>query len=73
MREIVQFPMSPRVLPNMILEISYIDKLGEIESLKRTICGEEFESMIHVMKYQNKKTFIYYATKNEINFSQQHA
>ena len=62
-----------RVLPNMILEIHYIDKQGDIESLKRTICGEEFESMIHVMKYRNKKTFIYDATKNEINLSQQHA
>ena len=29
-----------RVLPNMLLEISYIDKQGEIEKLKWTICGE---------------------------------
>ena len=61
-----------RVLPNMLLEISYIDRQGEMETVKQTICGEEFESMIHIMKYRNKKTFIYDATKNEINLSQQH-
>ena len=46
----------------MIFEISYIEKQEEIESFKRTICDEEFESMIHVMKFRSKKTFICDAT-----------
>ena len=46
----------------MLFEISYINKRGDIESSKPTICGEEFESVIHVMKFRSKKTFIYDAT-----------
>ena len=46
----------------MLFEISYIDKEGEIEPLRRIICGGEFESMIYVMKYRSKKIFIYDAT-----------
>ena len=42
----------------MLFEINYINKQGDIESLQHTICGEEFESMIHVMNYCSKKTFI---------------
>ena len=56
----------------MLFEISYIDKQGEIESLRRTVCGEEFESMIHVMKYRSKKTFIYDATLRESIFNDQY-
>ena len=57
----------------MLFEISYINKQGDIETLKRTICGEEFESMIHVMRFRTKKTFIYDATtKDNTNVEQQH-
>ena len=52
----------------MLFEISYINKQGEVEPLKQTVCGEEFESMIHVIKYCNKKTFIYVATGKTSNF-----
>ena len=46
----------------MLFEISHVDKQGEVQSLKQTVCGEETESLIHVMKYRSKKTFIYDAT-----------
>ena len=49
-------PPLQRLISNMLFEISYINKQGEIESLKRTVCGEEFESMIHVMRFRTKKT-----------------
>ena len=45
-----------RLVSNMLFEISYINKQGEIETLRRTVCGEEFESMIHVMRFRTKKT-----------------
>ena len=48
-------------------KISYIDKQGEIETFKRSVCGEEFEAMISIMKFQSKKTFIYDATMTECN------
>ena len=54
-----------RLISNMLFEISYINKQGEIDTLRRTICGEEFESMIHVMRFRSKKTFIYDATNKE--------
>ena len=54
--------ITPKQMSNMLFEISYINKQGDIETNKRTICGEEFESMIHAMKFRTKKTFIYDAT-----------
>ena len=59
--------MSPKRISDMIFEISYIDKQGEIESIRRSLCGEEFECMISIMKGQSKKTFIYDATTTECN------
>ena len=57
----------------MLFEISYINKQGDIESLTRTICGQEFESMIHAMRFRTKKTFIYDATsKDDANVELQH-
>ena len=44
-----------RLISNMLLEICYINKQGEVETLRRTVCGEEFESMIHVMRFRTKK------------------
>ena len=35
--------------------------------------GKEFESMIHVMKYRSKKTFIYDVTLRESIFNDQYA
>jgi len=52
-------------LSNLLFEISYIDKQGEIETTRRTVCGDEFESIIHVMKYRSKRSFIYDATLRE--------
>ena len=51
----------------MLFEISYINKQGEIQTLRRTICGEEFESMIYVMRFRTKKIFIYDTTSKEKN------
>lgn len=59
-----QLQMNRQLMSNMFFEISYINKQGDIETSKRTICGEEFESMMHVMKTRQKKTFIYDATNN---------
>ena len=53
-----QTQFMPKQISNMLFEISYINKQGDIELLRRTVCGEEFESMIHVMNYCSKKTFI---------------
>ena len=47
----LQFQTMNNNMSNMLFEISYVDKQGEIENLRRTICGQQFESMIHVMKY----------------------
>ena len=55
----------------MLFEITYIDKQGEIESFRCTICGEKFESMIHVMKFRRKKTFIYDNTVTQSDIFQQ--
>ena len=49
----------------MLFEISYVDKQGEIEKSRLTICGQQFEAMIHVMKYRSKKSFVYDATLKE--------
>ena len=77
MKQQYQSQVRNRQISNMLFEISYIDKQGEIELLRRTICVVEFESMIHVMKYHSKKTFIYDATTNgtgvykeELSFTQ---
>ena len=43
-----------RLISNMLFKISYINKQGEIETLRRTVCEEEFESMIHVMRFRTK-------------------
>ena len=63
--------IGPKQISNMLFEISYIDKQGEIKSSKRTICGEEFEFMIHIMKFCNKKTFIYDATATQMDTYQE--
>ena len=55
----------PRLMSDMLFEIGYIDKQGEIEPCTRTIRGEEFESMISAMKFRSKKTFIYDRTVTE--------
>ena len=52
-------------MSNMLFEISYIDKQGEIENSRWNICGQQFESMIHVMKYRSKKSYVYDATLHE--------
>ena len=63
----------------MLFEVSYINKQGDIETNKHTICGEEFESMIYAMKYRKKKTFIYDATDkrkeyvNDVTFLSQNS
>ena len=54
--------MQQHLISDLLIEISYINKQGDIESTRRTICGGEFESMIHVMKTRKKKTFVYDAT-----------
>ena len=62
-----------RQISDMLFEISYINKQGDIETLKRTVCGKEFESMIYVMRGRTKKTFIYDATtKENTNVEHQH-
>ena len=71
MKKEAQPLMGPKRISDMLFEISYIDKQGEIETFRQTVCGEEFESMISIMKFQSKKTFIYDATKTECNTFQQ--
>ena len=61
----------PKQISDMLFEIGYINRQGETESSKRTICGEEFESIIHVMKFCNKKTFIYDATATQMDTTDQ--
>ena len=63
--------MGPRRISDMLFEISYVDKQGEIETFRRTVCGEELESMISMMKFRSKKTFIYDATMTESDTFQQ--
>ena len=65
-----QLQTKSQLISNMLFEISYINKQGDIEELKRVICGEEFESMMHVMKTRHKKTFIYDATNHSADSSQ---
>ena len=55
MKQQHQAQVGNRQISNSISEISYINKQGDIESLRCIICGGEFESMIHVMKYRRKK------------------
>ena len=47
-KQLIQPQVGNRQISNILFEISYIDKQGEIELLQRAICGKEFESMIHV-------------------------
>ena len=54
--------MSQKKIANMIFEICYVDKQSDVESFTQTVCGEEFKSMIHVMKYRSKNIFIHDAT-----------
>ena len=59
---------SQKKIVHMLFEICYIDKQGDVESLKQTVCGEESKSMIHVMKYRSKKTFIRDVTGKGSNY-----
>ena len=60
-------------MANMLFEISYINKQGDIESLKRSIYGDEFDSMIHVMKYRTKKlSFMMLPSKIKIFYIHNH-
>ena len=62
-----QLLMGPKRISDMLFEISYINKQGEVETVRCTVCGEQFESMISMMKCKRKKTFIYDATMTEGN------
>ena len=61
-----QILLGKRQISDLLFEIGYINKQGEIESLRRTICGGELESLIHGLKYRSKKMFIYDATDNNV-------
>ena len=52
----------------MLFEISYINKQGENEPWKQIFCGEEFEMMIHVMKYCSKKTSLILPQERQVCF-----
>ena len=42
-----------RLISTMLFGISYINKQGEIETLRRTVCGEEFESSYEIQNQKN--------------------
>ena len=67
LKRINQSQNGPRQISDMIYEISYINRQGEIESIKRIICGEEFESIIHILKIRSKKIFIYDVTTTQMD------
>ena len=73
MKKNIQTLVGPKRMSDMLFEICYIDKQGDLETCRRTIRGEEFESMISAMQFRSKKTFIYDATDIEGDMFQQAA
>ena len=61
----------PKQISDMLFEISYINRQGDIEKGKHIICGEELESAIHIMKIRKKKYFIYDATASQMDMMDQ--
>ena len=53
---------SQKKIGELIFEISYIKIWGCYETLRYPVYVDNFESMLHVMKYRKKKTLIYDAT-----------